>query len=900
MTSRHPGDREPMCDREPMWRRYRRLLRPDAVADLDDELRDHLDSATEALVAGGMAPAAAQAEARRRFGDVGRVRSEVQRLDARHGRSLWRGALLESIAQDLRYTLRTLRRSPGFAVVAILSIALGVAANGTVFSLANALLLRPIPGAGAPRLVRVYRNNHSPWDWRTIAWLRDHARSFDAIVVERTMSMVLGGTSGVAPERVRVGFVSDGYFQALAVQLALGHPFQGAEHSAEGSAPAVILAHRFWTNRFGADSSVVGRTIVLGGRAVPVAGVAAPEFRSSVLGWTHDFWLPLGSAPVLTGSSLDELGGSLYATGRLRPGVTRQAAQAELAVLMPQLAATDTARYAGMTARLDHVRGINAEMRTPVAAALAFLMALVALVLIIACANVANLLLGRAAARRTEIGVRLAIGAGRARLVRQLLTESMVLATVGGALGYLASLTVPGLLVRMVPAEAGLDAAFFAPDHRVVLFTVVLVMLTTVAAGLVPALRASSPGLAPLLRGGGSGNAGQGRRGSRLVAGQAALCVLLLAVASIFGRSLTSMHTVDPGFRADGVVDVALDLSLMDGDEEAQRLLFDQVVTRTAAVPGVQAVTLAAVVPLSGNNMQTEFTPDDNAVTSTGDGPRAHFNIVSPEYFETLKLPLRSGRGFNADDRDESPRVAVVNEAAARRWWPAGDAIGRRFRWKGADGPEVEIVGVAANADYEMPGESPLPNIYFPLAQNFRGQMVLQLRADGGVAAMREPIRAILNELAPTLPPPPVVAMRDDMAITLLPVRIGAILIGAFGLMALLLASAGIYGVTSYDVARRTREIGIRSALGATRGGVLRLVVGESLRTVAGGVAVGVGLALLVGLALSRVLYGVRALDPTVLVGIPLLLGAVSVVATLAPARRAAAVPPVSAMRDDG
>lgn len=897
MTPQNPSGREPM------WRRYRRLLRSDPVADLDDELRDHLDSAAEALVAGGMAPAAAQTEARRRFGDVERVRGEVRQLDARHGRRQWCGTLLESIGQDLRYTLRTLRRSPGFAVVAILSIALGVAANSTVFSLANALLLRPIPGADAPRLVRVYSDDHGPWDWQSLDWLRDHAGSFDAIVAERMMPMVLGGTGGADPESVQAAFVSDGYFQTLGVRLELGHPFSGDERSAEGSAPAVVLTHRFWTSRFGADSSLVGRTIVLGGQAVPVAGVAAADFRSSVLGWTPDFWLPLGSAPLLTGNSLDDLQGSLYTTARLRSGVTRQTAQAELAVLMRQLTATDMARYAHATAQLDHVRGINAEVRTPVAAALGFLMVLVGLVLVIACANVANLLLGRAAARRTEIGVRLAIGAGRARLVRQLLTESLMLAVVGGALGYVASLAVPGLLVTMVPAEARLDAAFFAPDHRVVLFTIVIVVLTTLVAGLVPALRASSPGLAPLLRGAGSGDAQRGRRGrrhSRLVAGQAALCVLLLAVASIFGRSLSRMHAVDSGFRAEGVVDVSLDLSLADGDEAAQRLLLDQIVTRAAALPGVQAVTLAAVVPLSGNNMQMQFTPDDIAVAGTSDAPRTHFNVVAPDYFETLGLPLRRGRDFTASDRDGSPHVAVVNETAARRWWPAGDAIGRRFHWGGADGPEMEIVGVAADADYGMPGESPVPNVYIPLAQNFRGRMVLQLRADGGVTAVRQPLRAMLDEIAPTLPPPPIVAMSDDMAITLLPVRMGAMLIGAFGLMALLLASAGIYGVTSYDVARRTREIGIRTALGATRGGVLRLVVGESLRTVGGGVAVGVGLALLAALALSRVLYGVRTLDPTVLVGIPLLLAAVAVVASLAPARRAAAVPPVSAMRDGG
>ena len=888
--------------REPMWRRYLRFVRPDPAADLDDELRDHLDSTTDALIGRGLSPDDAREEARRRFGDVERVRAEVRRLDSRHQRRASRGALVDSIAQDLRYTVRTMRRSPGFVAVATLSIALGVAANSTVFTLANALLLRPIPGADAPRLVRVYRNHHSPWDWQSLSWLREHARSFDAMVAERTAAMVLGGAGGAAPERVRGAFVSDGFFQALGAPLALGRPFGGQEGSADAAAPAVVLSHRFWMRRFGGDSSLVGRTIVLGGHEVPVAGVAAPEFRSSVLGWTPDFWLPLGSAPLLTGSSLDELGGSLYTTARLRRDVSRKAAEAELAVLVRQLAATDTARYARMTARLDHVRGITAELRAPTAAAVGFLAVLVALVLLIACANVANLLLGRAATRRTEIGVRLAIGAGRGRLVRQLLTESLTLAAVGGGLGYAASLVVPRLLLTMIPPAAGLDATFFAPDHRVILFTAGLVLVTALAFGLAPALRASSPRLVPLLRGDAMAER-SGRRGrprDRLVAAQAALCVLLLAVASLFLRSLTRMGDVDPGFRADGVVDVPLDVSLAGGDQAAQRLLLDRLVNRAASLPGVQAATLAAVVPLSGSNMQTQLVPDGTAGERAAAAPSTHFNVVAPGYFATLGLPLRRGRGFARADGQTAPRVAVVNETAARRWWPDGTALGRRFRWDGPDGPDVEIVGIAADADYEMPGETPLPNVYLPLAQNFRGEMVLQLRTKGGAAPLREPLWAMLHELAPTLPPPPVVAMQEDMAITLLPVRIGAALIGAFGLIALLLASAGIYGVTSYAVARRTREIGIRSALGATRAGLLRMVVGESLRTVAGGVAVGVGLAVLAAFALSRVLYGVQPLDPAVLLGIPLLLAAVAVGASLAPARRAAAVSPVSAMRDGG
>ncbi|HEU4631989.1 MAG TPA: ABC transporter permease [Gemmatimonadaceae bacterium] len=879
---------------EPTWRRYLRFVRPDPAADLDDELHDHIESTVEALVARGLTPEAARAEALRRFGDLDHVRREVRHMDQQHHRRLTRAAALDAFAHDVRYALRVLRRSPGFTLVAALSIALGVAANAAVFSVVNALLLRPIPGTTAPRLVRVYVNHHSPFDWRDLDWFRSRARSFEAIVGERTAAMVMQ-VDGGATERVRVGFVTSGFFDALGTRMTLGHRLGAGTGDDRDAPPAVVLSHRLWERRFGADPAIVGRTIRLAGHPVTVVGVAGPYFTSSVVGWIPDLWAPVGLTPLLGDAALEDVN-SLYTTARLRPGVTRDAAEAELRVLTARLAQTDTARYARFGVRLDHVRGVNAELRAPVAAAAGFLMVLVALVLLIACANVANLLLGRAAARRTEIGVRLAIGAGRWRLVRQLLTESLVLAVVGGALGFAGSLLVTRLLAAAVPAEAQLEASFFAPDGRVLLFTGALTLATALLFGLVPALRASSPRLAPLLR---RDVPSGGRQRSRLVAAQAALCVVLLAVASLFVRSLASVRGLDPGFRADGVIDVPVDASLAGVDDAAQRQLFTQLVERAAALPGVRSATLAAIVPLSGSNMETRVLPEGMTVASRFDAPRTYFNVVGPGYFETLALPLRAGRGFLATDGPDAPRVAVVSETAARRWWPGERAVGKRFRWGGVDGAEVTVVGVARDANHKMPGEDPLPFVYLPHAQEFRGEMVLQLRAASPPPALRDAIWATLRELVPTLPPPPVRAMREDMAITQLPVRLGAELAGAFGLVALLLAAVGIYGVTAYSVERRTREIGIRSALGATRQRVVRMVVMESLRTVLGGAAAGLVLALAAGLLLSRVLYGVQPFDPVVLAGVPVVIAAAAVLASLVPARRAAAVDPVTAIRTE-
>ena len=882
-------DRTP---RQPKWRRYLRMIRPDPVADLDDELRDHLQSAIDALVASGMTPESARAEAVRRFGDVRRVRQEVQRLDQRHLAYTNRLSAVETFLYDLRHAARGLRKAPAFAFVAAISIGLGVAANTTVFSVVNAVLLRPIPGAHAPRLARVYVNHHSPFDWHDLQWFRDRATSLEFLIGERNSAMSFRVSGSAEPERIRASYVTRGYFPALGARVALGRSFDVDE---TGSVNAVgVLSYSFWQRRFAGDSSVIGQRVLLGGYPITIVGVAAPDFRSSVMFWNPDMIVPFAVAPQLTGRKLDDFGGSFYATARLRPGVSRDAAESELRGLMAQLAPTDKQRYEGMTVRLDDIRGVNAELRGGATAVSAFMMAMVAMVLLIACANVANLLLGRAAARRTEIGVRMAIGAGRSRLVRQLLTEALLLAAIGSALGFAAAWALTRVIPAAVPAEAGLDSAFFLPDTRVLLFTGVLCILTTILFGTMPELSAASPNVVGLLKG---DELPTKRRRGALVVAQTALCVVLLAVATLFLRSLASMRGVDPGFRADGVVDVNVDLTLA-GKSLDRAHAFDGIVRDADALPGVQAATFAAVVPLTGSNMETRVVPEGTNVSSQRDYPSTYFNVVGPRYFETLRIPLRRGREFLATDVEAAPRVAVVNETAARKLWPNSDALGKRFHWGGgADAPLVEVVGVARDADYVSAGETPKPTIYMPYTQEQRGEMTLQLRTSADLPEVRRAMATVLGTWAPTLPPPPVVRMVDDMAITLLPVRAGAVLLGTFGMLALVLAAAGIYGVAAYSVARRRREIGIRAALGATRARLIRMVLWESSRRVFIGAAIGSLVTIAVAAGLSKVLYGVDPVDPVAYSAVVIVICAVALLATFGPARRAAGADPVAAMR---
>jgi putative ABC transport system permease protein len=898
MSDLLPDEDLPRSMREPMWRRYLRLIRPNPRADLDDELRDHIESTVDRLVRHGMTPDAARAEALRRFGDLHRVRAEVTALDATHHTHTERRASMETLWYDLRHAARGLRRSPLFTAVAAISIALGVAANTAVFSVVNAILLRPVPGTHAPRLERVYMNHHSPFEWTELAFFREHTTSLEYLVGERYGIMSFRAGSGAEAERIRSSYVTSGFFPALGVRMAVGRAFDVDETTRAGQDAVTVITHSVWQRRFGGDPNIVGRQVTIADHAFTIVGVTAPEFRSSVMMWAPEVFIPFAMAPVITGQQLSDFGGSFYTTARLRAGVPPATAATELASVMQQLARTDSARYEGRTVRLDHSNGVNAELRNSAMAGSAFLMLMVGMVLLIACANVANLMLGRAAGRRTEMGVRLAIGASRGRLIRQLLTESLLLSALGTMLGFFVAWLVIRVLPASLPPEAGIDATYFAPDASVIAFTVGICLLTTVLCGLAPALRAASPHLVGMLKGAASEDARKRRRG-KLVVAQTAMCVLLLAVAAYFLRGLASARGVNPGFVAEGVVDANIDLNLLPQGTDRARV-FSLLLRDAAVLPGVQSASLAAVVPLGGSNMETAILQEGAAAPASRQDRRAvYFNVVSPGYFATLRTPLVRGREFAEADRDGAPRVAVVNEAAARRLWPDGDALGKRFHWGGADGPLVTIVGIARDANYVMPGESPKTTVYIPFAQEPRGEMVLQLRTTAGVVTARQQVWSLLHTLAPSLPPPAVQSMTDDMSITLLPVRAGAVLLGAFGAIALILAAAGIYGVAAYSVASRSREIGIRAALGATRERLLGMVLYESGRRVGLGLLIGLALTIAAGVGLSKVLYGVHAADPIVILGVVGVIAVVAVVGTLVPARRASRADPVAAMRSE-
>jgi predicted permease len=787
--------------------------------------------------------------------------------------------------------------------VAVLSLALGIGANATIFSVANAFLLRAVRGVDETRLVRVYSGHHSPLDYGEFRFVRENTRRvFTDMVGERLMNVARSGAG--ESTRMSAAVVTGNYFSGLGVGAALGRLFAGGDGAAE-TEPVVVLSHRYWTRSLGGDSSIIGTTLHVNERPFTVVGVAAEGFTSSVFLWRPDAFFPVSASRALLGVDPERLGGSLYVTARLAPDVSEQQANAALGGLMARLRETDPARYdEHASLRTEHARGVNAELRTPVAAALGFLLVVVGLVLLVACANLANLLLARATTRRREIGVRLALGAGRGRLVRQLLTESLVLAVLGGAVGLGMAVWATGALGTFIdgrsPEPVLVDAS---PDARVLAFTILLCALTALAFGLVPALQASSPGVVSALKDDASL---AGFRRSRLRGGlvvlQVTVCTVLLACASLVLRSLANARDMSPGFPTAGLLDVPVELGPRQLPPAQQRAFYGQLLERTRALPGVRSAALAELVPLGGSNSQMTTWQEGAPLPADGERPHVpYFNVVSPGYFATLGIPLLRGREFTAADRDSAPGVVIVNETMAARWWPDGSALGRRISVRGPAGPWHEVVGIARDAKYNSLGEDPPVFMYLPHAQHMRSGMVLHVRAADAATAttLRPTLRRLLAELDPMLPPARVVAIEEDMAISLLPVQAGAALLSLFGAVALLLASLGIYGVTSYAVAQRTRELGVRAALGAAGGDLVRLVMGGTGRLVVVGLALGIALSLGAGRLLTGVLYGVGAADPVTFLATPLFLAAVAALAVYVPARRATRVDPIIAIRSE-
>ncbi len=803
-----------------------------------------------------------------------------------------------TLASDVRYALRQLVRAPGFTIVALLSLALGIGANTTVFTVANTLLFRQLEVPRADEIVRVYQGHHSPFTFGEFERLRGQTSSFSELVAEEFFPVAL--QSGTETVRATVVLASGNLFSTLGQSAAVGRLFARSDDRAPAGESEVVFAYNFWRAQLGADPSVVGRLVRLNGSPFRVLGVAAPNFAGGQKGWVPDAFVPLGDTRALLRMVPDSLGGGLYVSARLKPGVTLAMANADVMRLARQIAAERGAPNPNEAViRVRPARGITEEGRTPVTMAAVFAQVVALLVLLIACANVGNLMLGRSARRRREIGIRLAIGARQRRLVQQFLTEGSVLAIGGAGAALLMTSWATGLLSGVVPADLAIHFDF-AVDSRVLVYTLGAAVVTVLLFALAPAL-VSVRQAAQAVRDDARWASPRGvRLRSALLMVQIALGSVLLVGALLFARSLARAQTIDPGFPTANLVDVRVELGQGRYTEQTGTAFYDRVIERIRAMPGVASAAIGRLTPLTGSNSQTTyFREGDPAPAAITDEQLLYFNRVGPGYFGTMQIPIVRGREFAATDRPGAPQVVVVSATLAGRLWPNESAIGKRISMQSPDGPWLEVVGVAHDVKFTSLSEPPINFVYLPSLQGFHDEIVIEVRAVDGsnLGALGGRLGEAVRGLDPVIAPPIVRPTAENMRVVLIPARIGASLMAVLGGIAALLAGLGMFGVTSYLVAQRTREIGVRMALGARPAHVLRSVLGGTARLLAIGGAIGVVAALGFGRLIASQLYGVSAADPVTFIAVPLALAIVALVAGYVPARRALNVDPTVAMR---
>ncbi len=814
--------------------------------------------------------------------------------------------MTDSFRQDLRFAVRQLVRAPGFAALAVTMLALGIGATTTIFSVINTLFLRPPAHVRQPeRIVAVFTSDFSGPRFGTSSYpdFVDFAAGTPGLEgLAATTLRPFSVATGTESFRVMGEMVSDGFFELLGVPLAQGRGFVpgGAETDA-------VIGHGLWQRRLGGAADVIGRTVRLSGHTFTIVGVAAEGFDGTMRGLRVEVWTPLTAQRVLSpgDAMLTERGDrGLFLVGRLRSGVTPTEAQSQLGVVAARLHQAYPERWTDrtgsgrmVTVLPERDARILPTIRGPVRQFLALLMGVACLVLAVCCANLANLLLARGTVRRREVAVRLALGGSRGRLVRQLLTEGLVLSTAGAVAGVVLATWATGGLAALEPPMPVPVALAFPLDGRILLFTVLVSVLTVVFSALAPALRATRLDGTTALRGD-LAAAGAGRRiGLRdgLVIVQVAVSLVILAAAGLFLASLRNATRIDPGFRAAGLALMRLELGIQGYDSVQGRAFYSELERRVTALPGVEAVSLAEIVPL-GLSRQRRGIEVEGYTPREGEEMEFGVNTVGPGYFGTMEIPLVRGRGIEPRDRAGAPPVAVVNESFAHRFWPGQNPLGRRFST--GRGGTREIVGVARDSKYWSLSEEPQPHFYEPFAQVYEADMVLLVRTAG---EPRTILPAVVREARALDPELPVEAntMADHLGFALLPQRIGAAVLGVFGLVAALLATFGLYGVMSYVVSQRTAEIGIRMALGAGSRDVRMLVVRRALALTLAGLTLGLAGAAAVTRLLAAFLVEVSPTDPTTLLSVVGIFAAVAVLASWYPARRAAAVDPVRALRSE-
>jgi macrolide transport system ATP-binding/permease protein len=813
---------------------------------------------------------------------------------------------MHTVIKDIRYALRSLFKRPAFVAVSVITLALGIGANTAIFSLLNTILLRPLPVSHPEQVVSVAvrgkNDSMQAFSLPNYKDFRDRNQVLSGLLVYRFAPISLSRDGN--NQRIWGYQVTGNYFDVLGVPAFKGRTFAPEEDQTRNSHPVVVVSYSGWQKRFASDPNLVGKEVLLNNHPFKVIGITPENFRGTEWVYTPDLFVPISMIEwVEPGSGwVDSRDAqNFFAVGRLKPGVAVKQAEGALNILAQQLAKEYPDANEGQTITLIPPGFIIPDLRSAVVSFAGVLMAVVALVLLIACANIAGLHLARATDRRKEIAIRLALGANRLRLIRQLLTESVLLSLLGGAVGVLLAFWIVNLLLSFRPpldfpltVEVGLD-------WRVMIFSFLISLVTGVAFGLAPALHSTRFALVPALKDTTS-QAGYRRSflRSSLVVAQLALSLMLLIGAGLVVRALQQLRTLNPGFNSNNALTLSFDVALQGYDKAKGEQFFKQLIARVETLPGVRSAALTSFVPLSLNYSSNTVYAEGQPAERGSNVPTAMASSSGPRYFETMETPILFGREFTDQDRADTEHVVVVNETLARRLFNSqtlSDVIDKRLSFSGAGGPFWRVVGIAKDGKYFNIAEEPRMFVWTPLSQSYQPGAILVVRTTGNPEPAIASVRGVIQGLDPTLPLYDVKTMSEHMKLSLFPARVAATVLAGFGLVALILAAIGIYGVTSYSVAQRTREIGIRMALGAQRRDVLRMVLTNGAKLAFIGVVIGLVGAIALTKVITSLLFGITPMYVVTFAVVSVGLTIVSLAACYIPARRAARVDPLVALR---